>query len=160
MLSSVTTSVFALRLTLFTRVLGSLRTALVTTFHETVNYCFNSVLETMGTSVRDVVYSRLSGRGIPESEISTRFDDMAEILYESFGGSARIIIYKTMVELYGQYSMRVDFTYQDSIKDRMVLLRERVVNDHMVPKRAMRDDSVLSYYAPIVQSPSPSSRTR
>ena len=137
-----------------------MRTALVTTFHETVDYCFNSVLETMGTSVRDVVYQRLSNRGIPESEISTRFDDMAEILYESFGGSARIIIYKTMVELYGQYSMRVDFTYQDSIKDRMVLLRERVVNDHMVPKRAMRDDSVLSYYVPIVQSSSPSSRTR
>ena len=160
MQSGVTTSVFARQPTVFTRVLGSLRTALVTTFHETVNYCFNSVLETMGTSVRDVVYQRLSSRGIPESEISTRFDDMAEILYESFGGSARIIIYKTMVELYGQYSMRVDFTYQDSIKDRMVLLRERVVNDHMVPKRAMRDDSVLSYYAPIVQSLGPGSRTR
>lgn len=110
--------------------------------------------------MRDVVYSRLSSRGIPESDISTRFDDMAETLHESFGGSARIIIYKTMVELYGQYSMRVDFTYQDSMKDRMVLLRERVVNDHMVPKRAMRDDSVLSYYSPIAQSTGSALRTR
>ena len=137
-----------------------MRTALVTTFHETVNYCFNTVLETMGTSVRDVVIQRLNGRGIPESDISTRFDDMAQILYDSFGGSARIIIYKTMVELYGQYSMRVDFTYQDSLKDRMVLLKERVVNDHMVPKRSMRDDSVLSYYTPMVQSPAPGSKAR
>src|SRR5216117_1524606 len=29
-----------------------MRTALVTTFHDTVNSCFDSVLETMGTSVR------------------------------------------------------------------------------------------------------------
>lgn len=129
-----------------------MRTALATTFHETVNYCFSSVLETMGTSVREVVYQRLANRGIPESDVSTRFDDMAEILYESFGGSARIILYKTMVELYQQYSMRVDFTYQESLKDRMVLLRERVLNDHMVPKRTMRDESVLSYYAPMPQS--------
>lgn len=139
---------------------GSVRTALVTTFHETVNYCFNSVLETMGSSVRDVIYQRLDSRGIPESDVSTRFDDTAEILYESFGGSARIIVYKTMVELYQQYSMRVDFTYQDSLKDRMVLLRERVVNDHMVPKRAMRDDSVLSYYTPMAQTIGQNSRTR
>lgn len=137
-----------------------MRTALVTTFHETVNYCFNSVLETMGSSVRDVIYQRLNGRGVPESDISARFDDVAQILHESFGGSARIIIYKTMVDLYQQYSMRVDFTYQDSLKDHMVLLRERVVNDHMVPKRAMRDDSVFSFYTPIVQSASPSPRTR
>ncbi len=136
------------------------RTALVTTFHETVNFCFTSVLETMGTSVRDVVFERLSHRGIPSSDVSSRFDDAVEILNESFGGSARIIVYRTLVELYQQYGMRVDFTYQDSLKDRMVLLRERVVNDHLVPKRAMRDDSVLSFYAPLVQSPGPASRPR
>src|SRR5436309_11692269 len=39
-----------------------LRTALVTTFHDTVNFCFDSVLETMGTSVRDVVHGRLTNR--------------------------------------------------------------------------------------------------
>jgi hypothetical protein len=135
-----------------------LRTALVTTFHDTVNYCFNEVLETMGTSVRDVVYERLRSRGIPAQDVSTRFDDMVDILNESFGGSARIIVYKTMVDLYQQYGMRVDFTYQDPLKDHMVLLRERVVMDHLVPKRAQRDDSVLFYRAPLIQVPGPSSR--
>jgi hypothetical protein len=136
------------------------RTALVTTFHETVNFCFNSVLETMGTSVRDVVYERLNSRGIIASDISSRFEDAVEVLNESFGGSARIIVYKTLVELYQQYGMHVDFTYQDSLMDHMVLLRERVVMDHMVPKRAQRDDSVLSYRPALVQSPGPTPRSR
>ncbi len=121
-----------------------MRTALVTTFHETVNFCFSWVLETMGTSVRDVVLERLGAKGIPEADVSTRFDDAVQVLDESFGGAARVIVYKTMVELFQQYGMRIDFTYQDPLKDRMVLLRERVVMDHLIPKRAQRDDSVLS----------------
>jgi len=136
------------------------RTALVTTFHDTVNCCFNSVLETMGTSVRDVVFGRLTNRGIPPSDISTRFDDMVEVLHESFGGAARVIIYKTMVELYQQYSKSVDFTYQDSLKDHMALLRERVVTDHLVPKRVQRDDSALSSGLLLIQSSKPGYRYR
>lgn len=130
-----------------------MRTALVTTFHDTVNFCFSSVLETMGTSVREVVLERLNSKGIPQTDISTRFDDAVQILNESFGGAARVIVYKTMVELFQQYGMRVDFTYQDSLKDRMVLLRERVVMDHLVPKRAQRDDSVLSHESVMIQTP-------
>ena len=52
-----------------------------------------------GTSVRDVIYERLERRGIPASDISTRFDDVVAILNESFGGSVRVIVYKTVVEL-------------------------------------------------------------
>ena len=135
-----------------------LRTALVTTFHDTVNFCFDSILETMGTTVRDVIHGRLTNRGIPPSDISTRFDDMVEILYESFGGAARVIVYKTMVELYQQYSKNVDFTYQDSLKDHMALLRERVVTDHLVPKRVQRDDSSLSSGLLLIQSSKPGYR--
>jgi len=134
------------------------RTALVTTFHDTLNYCFNMVLETMGSSVRDVVYERLRRRGIPPEDVSTRFDEIIEVLNESFGGSARIIVYKTMLELYQQYGMSIDFTYQDSLTDHMVLLRERVVMDHMVPKRVQRDDSVLNYHMPVIQTPGPNPR--
>jgi len=121
-----------------------LRAALITYFDDTVNYCFNVVLETMGTSVREVIYDRLARRGIPASDISSRFDAVVQILQESFGGSARILVYKTVVELFQQYSMRVDFTYQDSLKDHLFLLKERVVNDHLVPRRVQRDDPGLS----------------
>lgn len=129
-----------------------MRAAMVATFHDTVAYCFRSTLETMGSSVRDVVYDHLRRKGIPESEIPTQFDDVVRILNESFGGSARVIIYKTLVELYQQYSMRIDFTYQDSLRDHLGLLRERVVVDHIIPKRAQREDRSLEGRLPFVES--------
>ena len=127
-----------------------MRPALVTYFHDTVNFCFNQVLETMGTSVRDVIYDRLEKKGIPSPEISIRFDDVVQILNESFGGSARVLVYKTVMELYQQYSMRVDFTYQDSLKDHLSLLRDRVVVDHLVPKRIQREDPSLATRVPVL----------
>lgn len=113
---------------------------MVTFFHETVGYCFNSALEGMGTTVRDVIYDHLGRQGIERGEISSRFDDVVKILTEAFGTSARIIIYKTMVELYGEYSIRPDFTYQDSLRDRYALLKDRVIVDHLVPRRSQRGD--------------------
>src|SRR3989449_11675365 len=111
----------------------------------------------MGPSVRDVVYDHLRRKGIPESEIPAQFDDVVRVLNESFGGSARVIIYKTLVELYQQYSMRVDCTYQDSLRDHLGLLRERVVVDHIIPRRAQREDPSLEVRLPFVQNLAPSS---
>jgi hypothetical protein len=136
---------------------AALRAALVATFHDTVSYCFKSTLEIMGTSVRDVVYDHLRRKGISESEIPAQFDEVVKALNESFGGSARVIIYKTLVELYQQYSMRVDFTYQDSLRDHLSLLRERVVVDHILPRRIQREDSSLEGRLPFAQSMAPSS---
>jgi hypothetical protein len=110
----------------------------------------------MGSSVRDVVYDHLRRKGIPESEIPAQFDDVVRVLNESFGGSARVIVYKTLVELYQQYSMRVDFTYQESLRDHMSLLRERVVVDHILPRRVQREDPSLEGRLPFVQSIVPS----
>jgi hypothetical protein len=110
----------------------------------------------MGTTVRDVVYDHLRSKGIPETEIPVQFDDVVRALNESFGGSARVIIYKTLVELYQQYSMRVDFTYQDSLRDHLSMLRERVVVDHMLPRRVQREDPSLEGHLPFVQSIAPS----
>ena len=136
---------------------AALRAALVSTFHDTVSYCFKSTLETMGSSVRDVVYDHLRRKGIPESEIPAQFDGVVKALNDSFGGSARVIVYKTLVELYQQYSMRVDFTYQDSLRDHLSLLRERVVVDHILPRRIQREDPSLEGRLPFVQSVAPSS---
>ncbi len=134
-----------------------MRAALVSTFQDTVSFCFKSTLETMGSSVRDVVYDHLRKKGIPESEIPAQFDDVVRVLNESFGGSARVIIYKTLVELYQQYSTRVDFTYQESLRDHMSRLRERVVVDHILPRRVHREDPSLEGRLPFVQSIVPSS---
>jgi hypothetical protein len=134
-----------------------LRAALVATFHDTVSYCFRLTLEMMGTSVRDVVYDHLRRKGIAESEIPAQFDDVVKALDESFGGSARVIVYKTLVGLYEQYSIRVDFTYQDSLREHLSMLRERVVVDHILPRRVQREDQGLDGRPSYVQSFVPSS---
>jgi hypothetical protein len=109
----------------------------------------------MGPTVRDVIYDLLVKKGIEQLEISSRFDDVVAILTDSLGVSARVIIYRTMTLLCQEYQVRADFTYQDSLRDRMVLLRDRVVADHLYPKRVQRNDPVFSTPNPaqIVQNP-------
>lgn len=113
-------------------------------FHETVNDCFRNALDGMGPTVRDVIYDLLTKKGIEHSEISSRFDDVVVILTDSLGTSARVIIYRTMTLLCQEYQVRADFSYQDSLRDRMALLRDRVVVDHLYPKRVQRNDPVFS----------------
>jgi len=121
-----------------------MRTQISTLFHETVNDCFRNALDGMGPTVRDVIYDLLSKKGIEQSEISSRFDDVVAILTDSLGASARVLVYRTMTLLCQEYQMRADFNYQDSLRDRMVLLRDRVVVDHLYPKRVQKNDPIFS----------------
>ncbi len=136
-----------------------MRTLTVEAFHETVMYCFTKVLETMGVSVREVVCAHLNKKGIAEADICTKFDDVFKVLTESFGGSARIIIYKTITELFQQYSSRVDFTYQDPLRVQFFALKERVIADHLLPRRGRGQGAdVLDTMRTIVQ-PAPLARS-
>ena len=121
-----------------------MRTQISTLFHETVNDCFRNALDGMGPTVRDVIYDLLAKKGIEHPEISSRFDDVVAILMDSLGASARVLIYRTMTLLCQEYQVRADFSYQDSLRERMVLLRDRVVMDHLYPKHVQRNDPVLS----------------
>ena len=123
-----------------------MRAPLETFFHDTVSYCFNTALEGMGPTVREVIVDHLGKKGIPKSELSTRFDDVVKVLTDTFGTSARIIIYRTMVELHKEYSLPTNFTYQDSLRDRFILLRDRVLADHLMPRHSQKglpDDQFL-----------------
>jgi len=133
-----------------------LRAPIATLFHETVNICFNAALEGMGNTVHHVIYDFLEKKGISRADISMRFDDVVQVLTETFGASARIIIYKAIVEIHREYSLRTDFTYEDSLRDRMTMLKDRVVADHLYPKRAQRTDPFLQAprTIPLIQSPS------
>ena len=133
---------------------GLMRTQIAELFHETVNYCFNAALEGMGSTVRDVVYDFLEKKGISRNDISFRFDDVVQLLTQAFGSSARIIIYKAVVEIHREYSLRTDFTYQDSFRERIAMLKDRIVADHLYPKRTHRTDPFLEgpRPTPLVQS--------
>lgn len=128
----------------------------MTFFHEAVELCFNGALEGMGSTVRDVIYDHLERHRIPRLEIPSMFDEVVRVLTETFGSSARIIIYKTMVELYKEYSLRADFTYQDSLRDRFILLKDRVIADHLLPRHAQRLDlEAERVNQTLIQNPSP-----
>ena len=112
-------------------------------FYETLNACFESALEGMGSTVRDVIYDHLEKKGINRADIATRFDDVVQVLTDTFGASARIIIYKTMVEVHREYSLSPDFTYQDSLRDRLNVLKDRVGVDHLTPRRFQKEGAAL-----------------
>ena len=112
-----------------------LRTNLISGFQLSVNYWFDLVLQGMGGPIRDWVYDFLDKKGIKRDDIPARFEDVVKILHERLGTSARVIAYRTMVELYKEFSLNANFDYEDSIEDRFVFLKERVLADRLHPTR-------------------------
>jgi hypothetical protein len=99
-----------------------LRSPLLSVFDDAVRSTFESTLQDMlGNAVRDEVERILRQKGVSMSDASDRFDDLVMVLMEAFGSSARVIVHKMMLRLYDAYSQRVDFSYQDQLKDKMVL---------------------------------------
>jgi hypothetical protein len=120
-----------------------LRSSLVDTFYESLGYCFGKVLlETLGPKVQAAVYDLLARSGIRKEEISNRFDDVVTALTRTLGTSSRVVVHRTVVEMFKEYSQRLDFSYTDSLRDRLALLKEAVVANHVLPRR-VRDDGTF-----------------
>jgi len=101
-----------------------------------MNQCFTTVVEDiLGRTVREEIFQLLEKNGIKPSEISSRFDEVIEVLARVFGTSAQLLVYKTVAELYKEYSLRAaGFAFGESLKDRIALLREKVVSDLLKPR--------------------------
>jgi hypothetical protein len=121
-----------------------MRSDIIETFQATLVQCFGTTLENLfGSSVREQLMRILAEHKIPRSEIGARFDDVARVLTDVFGSSSRLLIYKTVVELYEEYSTRVTFGFYDSLKDQILYLRERVLADIIKPRHSPTvDDSI------------------
>lgn len=121
-----------------------MRTTLVETFQTTLRDCFVVTLQDMlGVGVRDEVFRLLERSGITVREIALRFDDVVEIITRVFGSASRVLVYRTVVNVYEEYSQRPNFTFYDSLKDRVLLLREKVVSDLLKPRHTLSiDDSI------------------
>jgi len=121
-----------------------LRADMIETFQGTLVQCFSQTIENLfGRPVREQLIRILAEHKIPRSEIGARFDDVARVLSEVFGASSRLLIFKTVVELYEEYSVRVTFGFYDSLKDQILYLRERVLADIIKPRHSPTiDDSI------------------
>jgi len=121
-----------------------LRADMIETFQATVVQCFSTTLENLfGRPVKEQMMRILAEHKIPRSEIGARFDDVAKVLTDVFGSSSRLLIYKTVVELYEEYSIRATFGFYDSLRDQILFLRERVLADIIKPRHSPTvDDSI------------------
>jgi hypothetical protein len=119
-----------------------LRDTLITTFYDTLDYCFDTVLgDMLGRQVKDTIFGLLERNGIPRKDVSNRFDESVEVMIKTLGTCSRVIVMRTITEMCTQYSQRMEFSYQDSLRERLTLLRESVVSNHLLPKR-LRNYSV------------------
>src|SRR5260370_35936545 len=88
----------------------------------------------LGLAVCESVYGLLERNGIPKGEICNRFDDTVTVLTRALGASSRVVFQRTVVEIFRQYSQRAEFSYDDSLRDRLIVLKEAVVANHLIPK--------------------------
>ena len=121
-----------------------MRADMIETFQATVVQCFSTTLENLfGRPVKEQMMRILAEHKIPRSEIGARFDDVAKVLTDVFGSSSRLLIYKTVVKLYEEYSIRATFGFYDSLRDQILFLRERVLADIIKPRHSSTvDDSI------------------
>ena len=89
----------------------------------------------LGPTVRDSVYGLLERNGVPRGEVANRFDESVDVLVKGLGAASRVLVHRTLVELFGQYSLRMDFSYKDSLRERLWRLRDEVVDSHIIPRR-------------------------
>jgi hypothetical protein len=100
-----------------------------------MNQCFITVVEDiLGRSVREEILQFLERNGIKPTDVSSRFDDVIEILTRVFGTSAQVLVYKTVTELYKEYSLRSGFAFGESLKDQVAQLRQKVATDLLKPR--------------------------
>ena len=121
-----------------------MRSDIIETFQATLVHCFSHTIENLfGLPVKEQLMRILAEHKIPRSEIGARFDDVARVLNEVFGSSSRLLVFKTVVELYEEYSVRASFGFYDSLKDQILYLREKVLADIIKPRHSPTiDDSI------------------
>ena len=121
-----------------------MRSDVIETFQGTLLRCFGQTLENLfGRPVREQLMRILAEHKIPRSEIGARFDDVARVLNDVFGSSSRLLVFKTVIELYEEYSVRATFGFYDSLKDQIMYLREKVLAEIIKPRHSSTiDDSI------------------
>jgi hypothetical protein len=104
-------------------------------FNEVLTNSFSSAVEgLLGRGVQDEVYRILESKGIRKDDIPSGFDRVIETLHQVFGEGSRVIIHRVLRVLYEKYSLPVDFSYQETLLDRLTVLKDRIVVGHLRPR--------------------------
>lgn len=121
-----------------------MRTTLIETFQSTMIEIFTRTIQNMlGSGVRDEVVRLLEKNGVQRDDIALKFDEVVAILTRIFGASARVLVFKTVVSLYDEYSQSPSFGFNDSLKDKVAFLKEKVATDLLKPRHSPGiDDSI------------------
>ena len=56
------------------------------------------------------------------------------VLTKALDTSSRVLVHRTIVEMFRQYSQRAELSHQDSLRDRLIVLKEAVVANYLIPK--------------------------
>jgi hypothetical protein len=116
-----------------------MRTPNLTLLHETVAFCFEQVLATLGETTKRVIYDYLRRRGIGQQEVSSRFQDVETLLVQLYGQGGRSVIIGTLARLCEEYSIPLNLGYSDSLSNRLTQLEENILMQKLIPKHFRKD---------------------
>lgn len=119
-----------------------MRSDVVTTFYETLDYCFEEALrDILGASVQGSVYELLERNRIPRRDVSNSFKSVVAIMLRFLGTCSNVIVQRTVAEMFKQYSQRINSSYWDSSLDQLTSLEGSVVANHLAPRRVWENVS-------------------
>ena len=92
-----------------------------------------------------MVISFLARRGIPESEISQRFEEVEKALVQLFGAGGKIMLVDALTSLCEEYSLHLDLLYGNTLSNRLDQLKDRILVDKLTPKHYRKTIDTISF---------------
>ena len=84
-------------------------------------------------------------KGIKESDISTRFEDVEAVLVQIFGQGGIVMITETLRRLCQEYSLDLELSYGSSLSNRLDQLKDRILVDKLTPKHYRQSVDTSSF---------------
>jgi hypothetical protein len=116
-----------------------MRTPNIAMIHETVSFCFDQVLSTMGEVTKRVTYAFLVRKGIGTEDLSSRFSEVEALLVQLYGQGGRSVMVGTLAKLCEEYSIPLNLSYSETLGNRMAQLTENILVQKLVPKHFRKD---------------------
>jgi hypothetical protein len=116
-----------------------MRTPNITLIYETISFCFDQVLGSMGEITKRMTYDFLARRGISREDVSSRFEEVERLLVSLYGQGGRSVIIGTLAKLCEEYSIPLNLSYSDSLSNRKTQLVENILMQKLTPKHFRKD---------------------